>query len=78
MQREQAARHRVWENSNLCSISKMEIPQRWEKVLEHRTAESTYVKILQAKLSAGDAEQESCTLWQSSEVGEEREYQQTH
>lgn len=59
----------------------MEVPQRWEEVPEHRTAKSTYVKTLQAKLSAGsagDPEQESCTLWQAAEVGEEGEYQQTH
>lgn len=37
------------------------------------------MKIIQAKLtagSAGDPEQESCTLWQSAEVGEEGEYQE--
>lgn len=48
--------------------------------MEHRTAKSTYLRIIQDELtawSAGDPEQESCTLCQSAEVGEEREYQQT-
>jgi len=38
------------------------------------------VKIIQAKFPAGsvaDPEQESCTLWQSAEVGEQGEHQQT-
>lgn len=49
--------------------------------MEHRTAKSTYLKIIQDELtawSAGDPQQESCTLCQSEEVVEEREYQQTH
>lgn len=78
IQREQAARYRAWENSDLCMISKTEIPRRWEEVLEHGTAKSTYMKFLQAKLTAGDPEQESCALWQSAAVGEAGEYQQTH
>lgn len=45
--------------------------------IEHRTAKSTYLKIIQDELtawSAGDPEQERCTPCQSAEVAEEREY----
>lgn len=48
--------------------------------MEHRTAKGTYLKVIQDELmalSASDPKQESCTLCQSAEVGEEREYQQT-